>query len=64
MEDLEGGSRRAGKSQREESTQLKEKMSQNTGLVTWFSVWGTKGGRWEEGFRTKNLKEHTPIARN
>lgn len=43
MEDLEGGSQRAGKSQREENTQLKGKMSQNTGLVTWFNILGTKG---------------------
>lgn len=62
MEDLEGGSWRAGKSQREENTQLKGKMSQNTGLVTWFNILGTKGGG--GGVRTKNFKEHTPIARN
>lgn len=62
MEDLEGGSQRAGKSQREENTQLKGKMSQNTGLVTWFNILGTKGPG--GGVRTKNFKEHTLIARN
>lgn len=56
MEDLEGGSRRPGKSQREESTQLKEKMSQNTGLVTWFSIWGTKGGGGGEGGLEQKLQ--------
>lgn len=62
MEDLEGGSQRAGKSQREENTQLKGKMSQNTGLVTWFNILGTKG--LGGGLEQKNFKEHTLIARN
>lgn len=59
MEDLEGGSRRAGKSQREESTQLKENMSQNTGLVTRFSIWGTKGGGGGEGSLEQKTSKNT-----